>query len=500
VARSYQLLKLEDFSGGLNLRDAPSQVGDTEASDCMNVTCDERGGVVKRLGTQKYNATPIAGATGIKYMYFSDATNRMLAQVGTDLYATDGGGTWGPSIKTFTTTDRCHIVDFLKKAVIIHPVDGTFVYDGTTVGARVANSPVGDCIAVWQNALWTAGDPDQRQRLTRSDLGQITWPAAPITNDIRDRDDQRIKCLAFSQGLDTQGRPGLLVFKDSSTHRVHDSANGAYTTLSTDAGAGGSMCVASLYGYTAFLNQRGIYITDGLESPELVSGKIMPMFDPVQTTGSDAWWAGAYLDRFVFGIRRTTANTNDLLLEYHPGQGWIVPHTIASTAGTTWTKDYQRLYTGSGTNSYVFETFKGWADDGQNIAARWQSRWFEPTKGYEMRMRRLLVSGRGVYSLYVKHNYTMGLGILCPVSLLTSGGFGVWNEDKWNEFEWGPSGYEDYQQFFSLGHSRSVAFQIQESSQTSALGPSLLQDGASSEVGSFAMYGLHLDLVPLTPA
>lgn len=46
---------LARFDGGLNLRDAPGEVKDNESPDMMNMTLDERGGVVKRLGFQRDN-------------------------------------------------------------------------------------------------------------------------------------------------------------------------------------------------------------------------------------------------------------------------------------------------------------------------------------------------------------------------------------------------------------------------------------------------------------
>lgn len=46
---------MEGFAGGLNLRDAPTELKPTESPSAWNVTLDERGGVVKRLGYTKWN-------------------------------------------------------------------------------------------------------------------------------------------------------------------------------------------------------------------------------------------------------------------------------------------------------------------------------------------------------------------------------------------------------------------------------------------------------------
>ena len=48
---------MQGFAGGLNLRDAPTELKPTESPNAWNVTLDERGGVVKRLGYAKWNTS-----------------------------------------------------------------------------------------------------------------------------------------------------------------------------------------------------------------------------------------------------------------------------------------------------------------------------------------------------------------------------------------------------------------------------------------------------------
>lgn len=51
--------QITNFSGGPNLRDAPTELAATEAYDAYNATFDERGGVASRLGFIKRNLTPL---------------------------------------------------------------------------------------------------------------------------------------------------------------------------------------------------------------------------------------------------------------------------------------------------------------------------------------------------------------------------------------------------------------------------------------------------------
>jgi hypothetical protein len=55
----YTELQITDFSGGLNVRDAATELSENESPDLLNVVLDERGGVTKRLGYSKWNPAPL---------------------------------------------------------------------------------------------------------------------------------------------------------------------------------------------------------------------------------------------------------------------------------------------------------------------------------------------------------------------------------------------------------------------------------------------------------
>lgn len=501
-----QTLPITDFSGGWNPRDAWSQVGDNESPDMYNVTLDQRGGVMKRLGLTRLNgADQIVNTGNVQSLFYSVALDKMIAQVGADLYvSTDGGINWGASIKTFTTSERCHMVDFLSKVVIIHPTDKAFSYDGATVSAVIANSPKGSCIAVWQNALWSIGDPAMTSRVTRSDLGAITWPATPVSNDIRAVNDKPLTAIGGGIGIDTQGRSGLMVYKEDSQYRIHDSATGAYAVMDLQFGASGPACVTTNSGITVALCKRGVSATvgDGT-APLYVSGKIEPLFREDQITFSTAstWQVANYRDRVVMSLARDGATTNNFTLEFHPNEGWFCPHGFGVSSFTNYTKNTNLLIggkvgTAAASYGYVLNVFSGGSDDGVAIDSRWQGRWFEPTRGSEARFRRLLVAGRGSFNLLVKRNYTQGLGDVFPIAI-TADSTDVWGGKNWGAGYWNSELAQEYDRIFSLGHGRSISFEIQESSSTSATGITLLDDGAAPTIGAWALYGLYLDVISL---
>jgi hypothetical protein len=64
--RTYYTLSMNDFSGGWNPRDAWSEIGSNELPDMMNMTLDEQGGAIKRLGLVRANTTQIVNSGNIR--------------------------------------------------------------------------------------------------------------------------------------------------------------------------------------------------------------------------------------------------------------------------------------------------------------------------------------------------------------------------------------------------------------------------------------------------
>lgn len=501
VAATSAKLSLRDFSGGLNLQAAPSELAPNETPDCLNVTLDERGGVVKRLGLNKPGE--VAAETGTpNHLYYSRVLDRLLMQVGTKLYPSSNGGvTWAASIKTFSSGARVGFCDFLGKLVVIHPVDGAFTWDGASFSAKVTNSPNGNVIAVWQNCLLSAGDPAQPTRLTRSDIGAITWPASPVTNDFRIKDDTPITALAAGSGLDTLAKGSLVVFKEESCYRVNDvSSSIIYATLSPTYGASGPLCVAFNSGVLAALSRRGIIVTDGSERPKLVSSRLEPLFRSTQEsfqTSAD-WCAGVHRDRIVFSLRRASGTgANDTTLELHPQLGWIVRHGFGMQAFTNYVSNDRRLLgarVAATANAGAFEVFKGGDDEGSAISSYFQTPWLEPAGSIECRLLHLRSEGRGAFQIETRHNYAQA-GVIR--NFTAPGAATLWGHFYWGEAKWGASQVESFNDFYSLGIARSLSFVLKETSLLSATGPKLLSDGIAPELGAFACYGLNLDFVPL---
>lgn len=486
-------ISLTDFSGGLNLRDSPSELANNETPDCWNVTLDERGGFQKRRGQAKKNPAVYTTGSAPQHIFEWGSQGVVVTQCGASLFHNDDV----VATKTFTTAARVGFAEFGSSFYTVHPVDGLFSSTDAVTWTLVASGPKGTCLAAWQNRLVVGGDPAQPTRLYASGIGDATdWLTTAThgwTVDLREKDSEPIVLLEVASGEDINGRPGLIVCKRRSTYRVYDPANGSYLTLSATAGAASSIASVAHDGLIAMINETGIYVTDGVAEPKLVSQKLQPLFQESQIAFDQPglFCAGAKGDRLHFSLPRAGSTANDLHLEYHPQQGWIVPHSDAASCYATTTAGGEKLYGGSPTVAgQVYEQQTGGTDDGAAITCRYQAKWLAPAAGLSCQFRRLRVFGRGFFDLYVKLDFDTGDGDLNEASL--PGGALVWDGGLWDDGLWGPVNYEDSQDFWSLGHGTHISFVFKETGSALGSAPALLGLGTPPEVGAFAVYGLNL--------
>lgn len=558
----YGELQFRDFSGGLNVRDAASQLGQNESPADSNVTLDERGGVAKRLGYIKYNTNAFNASLTTTGYYWPTGQN-LITQSGTELFK----DTSASSFKTFTTAARCSMVDFTGKLFIIHPIDGLFSYDGTTVVALVGG-PKGATIAAWQNKLWASADPNAKSRVYFSAAGDGTkWyqqqtttngshtlPVGTITvldttgftasgtinvggqtvaytsitpttfagcsggsgviatgslvyqgtanfNDIREKDTEPVVCLSGASGLDVSGRPGLLAFKNRSTYRIYDSSTGAFQTLDPQVGAASAQSVVNGFQRTVAIGESGIFWTDGVGPMRPASDKLQPLFNPSQIAYDklDLFCAGMRGDRMYFSLCRAGSSANDLMLEYHPLQGWIVANTNSASFYATYGKNDQKLYTGSPTvNGRVYEQFQGGSDDGVAITSYWQSKWIEPTAGHPVRIVRARINGRGAADILVLRDYevapvdTLSFNLVNTTGVLYDDPGSIYDVSLYAQ----PTKYQSTQDFPQIGVVTAVALRISETSSSTSFGLSIL-GGTEPTVGAWGIYGIDLSYVPL---
>ena len=493
---------LDRFDGGLNLRDQPSQLEANESPDLMNVTLDERGAVVKRLGFAKDGAMSEigTGATPLLPLHYWAKEGQLIAQKGAELYRRTGAGafteiTRAASANAFTTTARAAATDFNGTLVVVHPTDGVLTYSGSGDIAPVASSPNGDTIAVWQNKVWVGGDPANPPRVHSSANGDATdWAGTgSLTNDVRDKDDAAITALVAAPWS------GLVAAKRASTHRFTNPIDGDYTTISVERGIPNHHAVIAHDGVFFAVTHEGIVATDGLAKPVVISGKIDPVFHAAQiNAGNDTEFAaGAFQDRLVFSLTKNGATDNDRTLEFHPSIGWFTVHDFGA-AGFANLADRHQLYMGDVNDGFLYETFSGGSDDGAAIASRYRTAWVEPNAQAQARFRRLKIDGRGHAGgpqLYVALDYTDSKGLQCPLDLNED--TETWGGTTWGGSTWEGTSHQIQDEAVGLGKGAAISFLFEETSSLVATGPALLGDGATEDIGAWALNSLELHHVPL---
>lgn len=504
MSSNFGQVHLDGFAGGLNVRDAPSQVAANESPNLWNVTLDERGGVVKRLGMSKWNSSAVTNL--ITFGYSSQVAGKLLWYSKADgkLYSDPATGVLTLR-RTWTSGYNIQIVDFAGAVYAQHPIDGLYSStDGVTWTIVVAASgtvPVGSLLCVWQNKLWSAGAPANPLRLTWCGPGDATrWATADGggTNDVREKDDTAIVALLGGSGFDFQTDPSLLVFKNRSFYRVTDSTTGSYVTIDAAAGCAGPDCLATYLGRVYFLSTAGVYMTTGMSEAVPISSKLQPLFSPaaLDYTKAANFCAGAQGDRIVFSVTRQGSSVNDLKLEL------VVPF-LAFTAGSDAMGCYVTYRTSAETLIGASPSVAGQlytvgatgADDGTAITSWFETHSFEPTGGNQARVQSVGVIGRGEFTLTTMPDYTITGGVAATISI-TNSGF-VWGVGLWGTGVWGGQYSEGYAPTQPRSVGRTFRIRVDETSSLTATAPPQLDDGPSITVGGWALYRLDLKYAPL---
>lgn len=496
---------MEGFAGGLNLRDAPTELKPNESPSAWNVTLDERGGVVKRLGYSKWNASAASNLFQDSYFSLLFGWQYWYSPADGKLYK-DVAGTL-TNVKTFTSGYRASLVDFAGKIYVAHENDGLFSStDGATFtavskGGHATAIPVGSLLAVWQNKLWVASSGSNRLWFSApGDATDYDSADGGGSVDVREKDDAPIVALHGGSGIDFQTEPGLFVFKQDSLYRVTNSTTGAYLAIDGSIGAASKNSVTSLYGELIFISRRGIYQTKKLSAVEPVAEQILPLFDPASTDDTKlSNFAAGYLgDRVYFSITLQGSSVNNLALEYAPLYGWVVAGSNAMSCYTTVTGNAAEKVLGASPSAtgQIYKLFDGGSDDGANITSWYETRWFQVSNGHQARMQlaRLLFRGNSVtVSVYTD----FGDNSKWSDTLSSTSDGMIWGSGIWGTGLWGGAEQENYADEHPRVIGRAFKLRFDEVSSATYTRPAILGTGASLTAGAWALYSAETQYGPL---
>jgi hypothetical protein len=262
-------LRTDNFTGGLNLRADPFQLGETESPDLLNVDIDPRGGIFQRGGVTKYSTAAIGGiADGSfapeKLFPWQAASPQLLVAANNLVYYS---GTTSFTSTTITTThaDGASFAPWTGSSTsVVYVAGGTgtanvakwdgsaktnLTASGTGQWQEALSTPTGthcpraDFNAVHIDRMWVASTLEDgtaypnRVRFSHPNFPE-SWRSADYI-DVVDGGSAITALVPFNGAL--------LVFKKTSVHAIYgyDTDTFQVVTLTSSLGAASSHCVTT---------------------------------------------------------------------------------------------------------------------------------------------------------------------------------------------------------------------------------------------------------------
>ena len=343
------------FGGGLNTRNNAAILGETESPDLRDVLLDKNGGVSRREGYTKRNATALGdgGDDDVNAVYQIEqtgGTKYCVAFSSTNgYYSTDGCQTFTVFVDTLTRDNDVNCAAYNDSLFCVNN-QYNFFFNGTDDDVFSANPANLDYIRVHRNYCFAAGNDTNPSRLYWSALGNCeSWTVATDFVDVQADDGDVITGIGPSKfGL-------LTVYKKFSTWALKGDKpkNWVLVPVSMTIGAKNHRSIQNFEGFQLFDSlgpnggQPGIYGTDGIfvkEFSQKLRGSIdglgnFSSFAGRQTIDTQAQWEAGSFDARELSATRDggfmqssyTARTYDSQDDFTPGTPVLV--TTVSVAG-----------------------------------------------------------------------------------------------------------------------------------------------------------------------
>jgi len=330
--RIWPKLHLRDFYGGLNTREAPSDIANNEAQDILNIDFAEGGAISKRNGTNivgndKSNTADTV--KGIAASYYGSASAKLLmatqdATTSGLYYRTTGNyteATLGGAAVKLAAADT-EFENFLGTGSVQY----TFMTDGTRYqyfkpatnsievpGATPAT--IGGILRVYKNRMYAVGSSAKSERVYFSggasggngetwDVGDyFDVPSQAITSAGATGDP--ITAMAVLQDR-------LIIFKARS---VWTYDTNTLRQISDAHGCVGKRAIAASDYFLYFADNDGIYRLSGT-SISKVSKKIQPTFDGLAAAAIGGTTMEVFQGKLYVSVGDTGTTNNKVLVQH----------------------------------------------------------------------------------------------------------------------------------------------------------------------------------------
>jgi hypothetical protein len=454
-SNGYQPIAVNDFAGGLNLRDKADAVGDREAIDLLNVTFTERGAIRQRDGFTDLTPADLTNRVDSLAAYYNASGARhLIAGCGTRLEAIDNNGAVLAAMTGLTSGPYTFARFGAPGTEPIYAANGADTprkWNGSAWSAPTAtvNGVVGQAlpragsIAVTPAAPGATSSSNANNRLVATGFATTTGgPAGAATNpsrawysnpnqpeiwetdgdltakrgrnfvDFTPGDGERIMAAVTWREL-------TFIFKETKFFVQWGESTGPdgyspvfnYREVVNNIGLPAPLAVTTGRDGVYLVNRRGVYRTTGGD-PELLSDIISPLWtgDPEVYYGGEPINIGRldlvrmlwHMEQLFIAIPTGGRNYCDRLLLYDTQHRWWSIYDIAASALAGFRRvDRNEVTHGLATGSQrvARRNYGSASDRGAPIVSRWRSGWTDLGATQQKTIRETKVWGSGAVIL-----------------------------------------------------------------------------------------------------
>lgn len=477
-----QIMKLYDFSGGLNEVGENIHLKRNETPYCQNVVFDELGAIVKRKGYTAVLNTPISESEAIDGLYIyhkNDGTRYMIVAVGGALYSVDeANGTatlltyeGGGNVDDLTNTDYVGFTTWGNVCYIANGEEPIMEFDGTSVVKWDSAVPTGKYITSHKNMIFWAGDTTSPSELFFSEIAPPTGsPGDYGSVNIQTDDGDRIMNIIKQQD-------NLVVFKSDSIHIIYGSSkyNFSKREVQPTIGTISSKSVVNFQNILIFLYRDGVYTFDGTNT-RIISEKIKPTIKKI----SEPQKCAASVDEQKYYLAYSdgvAGSVNTKVMVYsliHQSWSRFTNYPVAMFNNFDGSQDGARnmdeLYFGSSEQGQIYITKQGYDDDGEDIEVEYRTKnlnidSIEIVKTF----RHIMVDNLTVGSFNLIYDVDKGMNTgSFNVTGIEESPESQWDNNTWDELNWaGDSVPKLFGSPLKSGtYGRNIRFVVNEKSQS----------------------------------
>jgi hypothetical protein len=499
----------QGFDGGVNMRDAVTQLAPNECRKLENGVLDERGGFAKRLGMLDKGSFGAAAHRVLSiYTFYRGGVappQLIIHTTGGDvLYTNDPDAptiTWGTIATGQSTTEPFSFETFAGKLYMSNGVNDYAAWDGTAYTA-FPTAPKGKYLRLWKDTMWVAGVTNLPDRVYSSEPGNAESFLVSAWIDIAKGDGDRIFALA------TDGM-FLIIGKRNRAMSMSDPVTFSNRVVDFEKGFESHFSVAQFEGAIYYVSRRGICLWLGDTPSRIISGKIDSLFDPTILNLDALKFSSAYTyeNRIGWTFAEVGEVRTTLQIEYYPrlmGEGESAgPFAFQRMPAQCFARwrygTIERLFAAHNGANKVLQAFGATGqDDGVSFSSLLETGAIDLDRPTVYKyLRRVRMLGRGQFTLLLLRNFNVSIYKTFVVDMASQGD--LWSPgDIWGTDAWGPQSILQETKLHPDAYFRFLTLRFTDSNPD--VGTKPIPVGSRDyrlTAGEWGVYGYNMDAVVL---